>query len=130
MELQGKNVVVTGAGRGIGEALARAFHAEGAHLVLADVQGAEDVASTLDQTIGTAVGLTADVGTEEGNRVLVAEATEALGPIDLFFANAGVGTGHELDDTDGGIVGHRVRGQRPRPPMGREVPVARVARAR
>ena len=95
MELHGKNVVVTGAGRGIGEALARAFHAEGARLVLADVQGADAAAATLDG----AVGLTADVSTEEGNRVLVAEATEALGSIDLFFANAGVGTGHELDDT-------------------------------
>src|SRR5215207_5572347 len=100
MELQGKNVVVTGAGRGIGEALARAFHAEGARLVLADVNGAADVAASLDQTAATAVGLTADVGTEDGNRVLVAEATDAIGPIDLFFANAGVGTGHELADTD------------------------------
>ena len=42
MELQGKNVVVTGAGRGIGEALARAFHAEGARMVIADLQGADD----------------------------------------------------------------------------------------
>jgi NAD(P)-dependent dehydrogenase (short-subunit alcohol dehydrogenase family) len=99
MELQGKNVVVTGAGRGIGEALARAFHAEGARLVLADVQGAADVAGSLDQSVAMAVGTVADVSTEDGNRRLVAEATEALGPIDLFFANAGVGTGHNLDDT-------------------------------
>ena len=96
MELQGKNVVVTGAGRGIGEALARAFHAEGAQVVLADVQGAEAVAATLDG----AVGITSDVSTEEGNAALVAEAKDALGSIDLFFANAGVGTGHELADTD------------------------------
>ncbi len=95
MELQGKNVVVTGAGRGIGEALARAFHAEGARVVLADLQGAEDVAATLEG----ATGITADVSTEAGNKALVEAAVEVLGTIDLFFANAGVGTGHELDDT-------------------------------
>lgn len=95
MELQGKNVVVTGAGRGIGEALARAFQAEGARLVVADLQGADAVAATLEG----AVGITADVSTEAGNAALVAASKEALGSIDLFFANAGVGAGHELDDT-------------------------------
>ena len=96
MELQGKNVVVTGAGRGIGEALARAFHAEGARLVIADLQGADAVAATLDGVVGIA----ADVSTEAGNKALVEAATEVLGPIDLFFANAGVGNGHGVVETD------------------------------
>ncbi len=95
MELAGKNVVVTGAGRGIGEALARAFHAQGARVVVADVQGASAVAATLDG----AVGLDADVSTEAGNRDLVSAATEAVGIIDLFFANAGVGSGSDLAST-------------------------------
>jgi NAD(P)-dependent dehydrogenase (short-subunit alcohol dehydrogenase family) len=95
MELAGKNVVVTGAGRGIGEALARAFHAQGARVVVADVHGASDVASTLEG----AVGLDADVSTEAGNRELVTAATAAIGPIDLYFANAGVGSGSDLAAT-------------------------------
>ncbi len=95
MELEGKNVVVTGAGRGIGEALAREFHRRGANVVLADLQGAADVAATLDG----AVGLDADVSTEAGNRALVEQSTEALGSIDLFFANAGVGNGAGVVET-------------------------------
>lgn len=96
MELQGKNVVVTGAGRGIGEALARAFHAEGARLVIADLQGADAVAATLDGV----VGIGADVSTEAGNKALIEAAVEVLGPIDLFFANAGVGMGTGVVETD------------------------------
>ncbi len=96
MELEGKNVVVTGAGRGIGEALARAFHAAGARLVIADLAGADGVAASLDG----AIGLAADVSTEAGNRELIEAATEALGPIDLFFANAGVGMGTDVVSTD------------------------------
>jgi NAD(P)-dependent dehydrogenase (short-subunit alcohol dehydrogenase family) len=95
MELQGKNVVVTGAGRGIGEALSREFHARGANVVLADLRGARDVAATLDG----AVGLDADVSTEAGNRALVEQSIEALGQVDLFFANAGVGTGAGVIET-------------------------------
>ena len=93
MDLAGKNTVVTGAGRGIGAALAAAFHRAGAHVVLADVAGATEMAATLDG----AIGLRADVSTEAGNRDLVHAATEALGgTIDLFFANAGVGVGSDV----------------------------------
>lgn len=97
MDLQGKNTVVTGAGRGIGAALAREFHARGANVLLADLAGAQDAAAAIG---GDRVsGLVADVSSEEGNRHLVEAAREVFGPIDLFFANAGVGSGTTLADT-------------------------------
>lgn len=95
MEVSGKNVVVTGAGRGIGEALARAFHARGATVGLADLDGADDVAATLPG----AVGFVADVSTEAGNKELIDAAIEQFGQVDLFFANAGVGIGGAVLET-------------------------------
>lgn len=97
MDLQGKNTVVTGAGRGIGAALAQAFHDRGANVVLADVVGASDAAAAIGGD--RVVGLVADVSTEDGNRLLVEQAREAFGSIDLFFANAGVGSGSTHADT-------------------------------
>jgi NAD(P)-dependent dehydrogenase (short-subunit alcohol dehydrogenase family) len=89
MQLDGKHVVVTGAARGIGAALARRFHAAGAKVVLADRDG---VSETADELPGSAEVI-ADVGTEAGNVALINAAEKAFGPIDLFFANAGVGFG-------------------------------------
>jgi NAD(P)-dependent dehydrogenase (short-subunit alcohol dehydrogenase family) len=97
MDFADKNVVVTGAGRGIGEALARCFHSRGAHVVLADLAGAAAVAESIGGS--RVAGLVADVSTESGNRKLIEEATTAFGPIDLFFANAGIGSGSTLADT-------------------------------
>ncbi len=97
MDLLGKNTVVTGAGRGIGAALARAFHARGANVVLADLAGADEEAAAIGGE--RVVGITADVSTENGNRLLIEAARDSFGPIDLFFANAGVGTGTTLADT-------------------------------
>ncbi len=95
MDFTGRNIVVTGAGRGIGEALAREFHQRGANVVVADVAGAQGVASSMER----ATAITADVSTEDGNQALVEAAREALGTIDLFFANAGVGTGGGVVET-------------------------------
>jgi NAD(P)-dependent dehydrogenase (short-subunit alcohol dehydrogenase family) len=98
MDLSGKNTVITGAGRGIGEALARAFHAKGANVVLADLAGAPGAAAAIGGD--RVVGIDADVSTEAGNVALIEAARAAFGPIDLFFANAGVGMGTDLAETD------------------------------
>ncbi len=98
MDFQGSTTVITGAGRGIGEALAREFHERGAKVVLADLSGAGDVAASIGGS--RVVGIDADVSTESGNIALIDAARDAVGPIDLFFANAGVGSGTTLEATD------------------------------
>jgi len=98
MNFEGRNTVVTGAGRGIGAALAREFHARGANVVLADIAGAEAEAAAIGSD--RVAGITGDVSTEQGNVALIDAATAAFGPIDLFFANAGVGSGSDLAHTD------------------------------
>src|SRR5947209_363913 len=89
MELTDRNVVITGAGSGIGAALARRFAAEAPRsLVLADInrQAVEAVAAELG-----AVAVPTDVGREQEIGALVERAREAGGPVDVFFSNAGIG---------------------------------------
>src|SRR5947209_7544006 len=88
MELADRHVVVTGAGSGIGRALARRFAAEGAGgVVVADLdeQSAQAVAAEFG---GLAVKT--DVSREQDISALVETAKARYGPIDLFFSNAGV----------------------------------------
>jgi len=100
MDLSGKHVVVTGAAGGIGRALAQRFHEAGAQVVAADLDaaGANETAAGLNEIrAGSALGVRADVGSEHGNVDLIRAAEAAFGTIDLFFANAGVGFGTDLD---------------------------------
>ena len=87
MELSNRIAVVTGAASGIGAALARRFHADGAkHVVVADLDGsgAEAVA---DEIGGTAIGI--DVSDEAAIQALVEDTEREQGPIDIFVSNAG-----------------------------------------
>jgi NAD(P)-dependent dehydrogenase (short-subunit alcohol dehydrogenase family) len=88
MELRDRHVVVTGGAGGIGSAVARRFAAEGARaVVVADVEeaGARAVAEEIGQHAAQV-----DVRSEDSIRALAHDATEAHGPIDLFFSNAGI----------------------------------------
>lgn len=87
MELTRKHVVITGAGSGIGRACARRFAAEGARVVVADLN-LEPVQTLASEIDGLAVQT--DVSREQDIRRLVAQARDDGGSIDLFFSNAGV----------------------------------------
>ena len=86
--LSGRGVVITGAGGGIGAALARRFAAEGARVVVNDLDGAAAHAVAAEVG-GTAVA--GDAAGQQGVEHLVAEARRVLGGIDLYCANAGIG---------------------------------------
>ncbi|MER6018636.1 SDR family NAD(P)-dependent oxidoreductase [Streptomyces anulatus] len=88
----GKAVLVTGAGSGIGRAVALAFAAEGASVVAAG-----RTAASLDETValiekegGSAVAVTADVTRSEDVRALVRRTVEHFGSLDVAVNNAGV----------------------------------------
>ena len=90
--LRGKSAVVTGAAMGIGRATAELFAAEGARLVLTDIQGDPLVALADELRSGgteveTVVG---DVSVEEDARRMIAAAADRFGRLDVLVANAGV----------------------------------------
>jgi NAD(P)-dependent dehydrogenase (short-subunit alcohol dehydrogenase family) len=89
MELEGRHVVVTGAASGIGRGLARRFAAEGARAVVVADLNADAARAVADEFGGMAAAT--DVSDPEQISSLVSAATDANGPIDLFFSNAGVG---------------------------------------
>lgn len=96
--LEGRGAVVTGAGHGIGAALARRLAAEGARVVVNDLDA--DAAHRVAEEIGGRAA-PGDCASEHGVRELLAEAEQALGCVDIFMANAGLdsfgGSGNGLD---------------------------------
>jgi len=104
VDLRDRVVVVTGSGRGIGRALARRFHAAGARgVVIADVLADEARATAAelnDARGGSSLDVVADISTPEGNAAIIDAAESTFGPVDLFFANAGIGGGTDLDTPD------------------------------
>jgi NAD(P)-dependent dehydrogenase (short-subunit alcohol dehydrogenase family) len=84
--LEGKVALVTGAAKGIGKAIADGLAADGARIVVADLQGAERAA----EAYPGGVGLTVDVAEEAEVERMTAETVERCGGLDVLVNNAGL----------------------------------------
>jgi meso-butanediol dehydrogenase/(S,S)-butanediol dehydrogenase/diacetyl reductase len=91
--LDGKVAVITGAGRGIGQAIAERYAAEGAAVLVADVDtaAAETVADGIAASGGSAQAKTADVRDPADVAGMFDAAEAAFGPVDIVVNNAGIG---------------------------------------
>jgi 3-oxoacyl-[acyl-carrier protein] reductase len=91
--LEGKRAIVTGGGRGIGAAIARAFAAEGAAVAVVDRDEApaSAVAAEIEAAGGVAMPIGSDVSTEDGVAAMLEEANARLERIDVLVNNAGFG---------------------------------------
>jgi NAD(P)-dependent dehydrogenase (short-subunit alcohol dehydrogenase family) len=84
--VEGKVAVVTGAAQGIGNAIAKGLAAEGAQVVVADLNRAEEAAGELDG----GVGVTVDVADEAQVERMAQEVVDRCGRIDILVNNAGL----------------------------------------
>ncbi|MFB7425555.1 MULTISPECIES: SDR family NAD(P)-dependent oxidoreductase [Streptomyces] len=102
--LAGRSVIVTGAGSGIGRAVALAFAAEGARVVVADLnaEGAAAVVEEIGEGGGTAVAVTGDLSEQAVVDAVTATAVERFGGVDVLVNNAGIMDGMQAlaDVTD------------------------------
>lgn len=89
--LLGKVAIITGAGTGIGEAIAHKFAYEGAKVVVNGLPGdpVQDVVNAINERGGKAVACEADVAEEEGAQHCVQTAIDSFGQLDILINNAG-----------------------------------------
>lgn len=89
MRLENKTAVITGAGSGFGEGMAKRFALEGAKVIVADINGAE--AERVASEIGdAAIAVTADVSKFSDTEAMINMAVEKFGSLDILINNAGV----------------------------------------
>lgn len=92
MRLEGKAAVITGAGSGIGRAMANLFAAQGAKVLAADVNEARigETVSEIEANGGTAIGMTTDVANQAECEAMIDRAASEFGTVDILMNNAGV----------------------------------------
>ena len=91
--LEGRTAIVTGAGRGIGRAIATRLAADGANIVIADLERHDEAAAAIG---ARAIGLKVDVSREADTERMAAAALERFGSIDILVNNAALFANLEL----------------------------------
>jgi NAD(P)-dependent dehydrogenase (short-subunit alcohol dehydrogenase family) len=92
--LEGKSVIITGAGSGIGRAASLLFTTEGAKLIAVDrTEGVKETVDQIRKAGGTAEAVMADAGSEKDVIAYIDKALSAYGKLDVIWANAGIGGG-------------------------------------
>jgi 3alpha(or 20beta)-hydroxysteroid dehydrogenase len=103
MKLEGKVAIITGAGSGMGAEEAKLFAAEGAHVVITDINA--DSCRRVAAEIGdNAIAVEHDVASEEGWGIVVKETLERFGKIDILVNNAAMTPAKTMDDTDAAFM--------------------------
>ncbi|MEQ4719294.1 SDR family oxidoreductase [Nonomuraea sp. B19D2] len=98
--MSGRGVLVTGASRGIGRAIAAAFAAQGDHVAIHHRDSAKEAQSLLEELPGQGHGIVqADLADPEAVRRMVDAAAQELGGIDVLVNNAGVFIDHPITET-------------------------------
>jgi NAD(P)-dependent dehydrogenase (short-subunit alcohol dehydrogenase family) len=92
MDIANRVAVVTGGASGIGRSICLALAASGASVAVADIDGAgaAAVAKQIEAAGRRALAMTTDVAREADVQALIAAAERDLGPVDLYFSNAGI----------------------------------------
>jgi len=92
--LEGKSVIITGAGSGIGRAASLMFTKEGAKLIAVDrTEGVKDTVEQVQKAGGIAEAVMADAGSEKDVMAFIDKAITTYGKLDAIWANAGVSGG-------------------------------------
>jgi NAD(P)-dependent dehydrogenase (short-subunit alcohol dehydrogenase family) len=92
--LEGKSVIITGAGSGIGRAASLMFSKEGAKLIIVDrSEAVHETADMVSKAGGIVQAMTADAGSEADVKAFIDKAVAAYGQLDAIWANAGVSGG-------------------------------------
>ncbi|MFW0793187.1 SDR family oxidoreductase [Gordonia sp. CPCC 205515] len=103
MHLDGKVAIVTGGGGGIGAALAEALVSKGTRVVLTDINrhAVDAVAARIGESSpGTVAATAGDAASSKHIDEVISLAADHFGPVDLYFANAGIGGAPGLFATD------------------------------